>query len=148
MRSLPQGLRVTVGGTSADSVPTDITLHYALDRLVTLHRDGAAWTRRELSVPPKVDTVAIAGTIRSSLYAALDGAAPMLPRGARHELAWTLADIFEYRIDMSRDLQRGDVFRVLVERTVAPTGTVKLGRVLAASFDQSDGEVEAVRFSS
>ena len=148
LRALPQGLRVTVGGTTADSVPTDVTLHFALDRLVTLHRDGDAWKRLELRVPPKVDTVAIAGTIRSSLYAALDGAAPMLPRGARHELAWTLADIFEYRIDMSRDLQRGDAFRVLVERTVAPTGAVKLGRVLAAAFDQSDGEVEAVRFTS
>ena len=148
LRGLPQGLRVTVGGTSDDSIPTDITLHYALDRLVTLHRDGVAWQRRELRVPPAVDTVAIAGTIQSSLYAALDGAAPMLPRGARHELAWTLADIFEYRIDMSRDLQRGDAFRVLVERSVAPGGTVRLGRVLAASFDQSDGEVEAVRFAS
>lgn len=148
VRSLPHGLRVTVGGTSADSLPTDITLHFALDRLVTLHRDGKAWRRRELRVPPAIDTVAISGSIRSSLYAALDGAAPMLPRGARHELAWTLADIFEYRIDMSRDLQRGDGFRVLVERSVAPGGGAKLGRVLAASFDLQGNEVEAVRFSS
>jgi len=148
LRTLPQGLVVTLGGTSGDSLPSELTLHFAADRIVNLHRDGASWARRELRVPPKLDTVAVIGTIRSSLYEALDGAAPTLPRGARHQLAWTLADIFEYRIDMSRDLQRGDGFRVLVERSVSPGGAVKLGRVLGASFDLQEQEIEAVRFTS
>ena len=148
VRTLPRGLRVTLGGTSADSVPSEITLHFAPDRMVNLHRDGESWARRDLLVPPKLDTVAISGTIRSSLYDALDGAAPTLPRGARHQLAWALADIFEYRIDMSRDLQRGDRFQVLVERSVSPAGAVKLGRVLGASFDLQEQEIEAVRYTS
>jgi len=148
LRRVPAGMTVTVGGVSTESLPTEITLRYAVDRVVNLHRDGDRWTRRELRLPWVTDTVAVAGTIVSSLYDALDGAAPTLPRGARHELAWTLADIFEYRVDMSRDLQRGDAFRVLVERSKSPTGAVKLGRVLAAAFDLQGTEVEAVRYSS
>lgn len=153
-RRVPAGLEVTVGGTSADSVPTDVTLRYAIDRLVHLHRgaDGS-WTRRELHIPSATDTVALSGTITSSLYGALDaaqvqGGGPALSRGARHQLAWTLADIFEYRVDMSRDLQRGDAFRVLVERVVSPTGAVKLGKVLAAAFTLQGEDVEAVRYES
>ena len=148
LRNLPRGLRVTLAGTGADSLPSRITLHYAADRLVTLQREGAAWRRHEVRVAPTVDTVAISGTIRSSLYAALDGAAPMLPSRARSELAWALADVFEYRIDMSRDLQRGDGFRVLVEREVVPGAAPRLGRILAASFDLQENEIEAVRFAS
>ncbi|HET7456187.1 MAG TPA: M23 family metallopeptidase [Gemmatimonadaceae bacterium] len=152
-RSMPAGMEVTIGGTSADSVPTDVTLRYALDRVVHLHRDASGrWTRREVRLPSTVDTVALDGTITSSLYGALDAAqvagGQALPRGARHELAWTLADIFEYRVDMSRDLQRGDSFRVLVERSVSPSGAVKLGRVLAAAFTLSGDDVEAVRYES
>ncbi|MFL5576011.1 MAG: M23 family metallopeptidase [Gemmatimonadaceae bacterium] len=148
LRNLPAGLRVTVGGASGEPLPREITLYYSAERAVNIHRDGDAWVRRELRLPWVTDTVAISGTIESSLYDALDGAAPSLPRGARHELAWTLADVFEYRVDMSRDLQRGDAFRVLVERSSSPTGAVKLGRVLAAAFDLQGSEVQAVRYTS
>jgi murein DD-endopeptidase MepM/ murein hydrolase activator NlpD len=68
--------------------------------------------------------------------------------GARVELAWTLADIFEYRVDMSRDLQPEDSFRALVERSRTSSGAVRLGNVLAASFDLSGTRLAAVRFSS
>ena len=46
---------------------------------------------------------------------ALDASATNdLPTGARAELAWSLADVYEYRVDMSRDLQHGDAFHVVV----------------------------------
>ena len=68
---------------------------------------------------------------------------------AQDELAWALADVFEYRVDMSRDLQAGDAFRVLAERDVAPDGrdarsatcSPRRSRCRAASID-------AVRFDS
>jgi murein DD-endopeptidase MepM/ murein hydrolase activator NlpD len=63
-------------------------------------------------------------------------------------LAWTLADIFEYRVDMSRDLKSGDGFRALIERSRTSSGAVRLGNVLAASFDLSGTRLSAVRFSS
>ena len=52
-----------------------------------------------------------------------------LPAGARQQLAWSLADVYEYRVDMSRDLQDGDEFKVVAERSVAPTGAMRIGKV-------------------
>jgi murein DD-endopeptidase MepM/ murein hydrolase activator NlpD len=63
----------------------------------------------------------------------------------RTELAWDVADIFEWRIDMSRDLQVGDSFAVLVERRQGPMGAVRTGRVLAATFANSGSTLQAIR---
>ena len=67
------------------------------------------------------------------------------PPANRAELAWALADIYEYRVDMSRDLQPNDVFRVLVERRRGPQGAVRLGAILAATFTVGGSELQAVR---
>jgi hypothetical protein len=45
----------------------------------------------------------------------LESAKNELPIGARQQLAWSLADVYEYRVDMSRDLQAGDEFKVVAE---------------------------------
>lgn len=97
----------------------------------------------------KVDTVVVAGVIRSNLFNAIDKAAQeALPRGARNGLAFSLADIFEYRVDMSRDLQNGDEFHVLVERVEKPTGAVAVNKVLAARLALSGNEIDAIHFKS
>ena len=41
---------------------------------------------------------------------------------------------YEYKIDMTRDLRRGDEFKVMVQRSIAPNGTVRIDSVLAATF--------------
>lgn len=95
------------------------------------------------------DTIAVTGTIRSSLYAALnqfsDG---VLPKGQRLRLAWLLADIYEYRVDMSRDLQVGDKFGVVVERVQEPTGAVYASKILGATMELSGKEIQAIHFRS
>jgi len=93
------------------------------------------------------DTIAVAGRITSNLYAALDSCAAMaLPLHARWKLAWSVADIFEYRIDMSRDLRVGDQFWILTERVFDPTDGVRTGRVLSTKFVLSRDTLTAVRF--
>jgi murein DD-endopeptidase MepM/ murein hydrolase activator NlpD len=93
------------------------------------------------------DTIVVAGRIATNLYAALDScASTIFPLRARSKLAWSIADIYEYRIDMSRDLRVGDTFRVLVERTVTPSDSVRAGRILAAIFVESRDTLTAVDF--
>ncbi|HLA14292.1 MAG TPA: hypothetical protein VJZ25_04645, partial [Gemmatimonadaceae bacterium] len=94
-----------------------------------------------------IDTLAIAGVIRSSLYNALnESGVGVLPPSARHKLAWSLADIFEYRVDMSRDLSHGDKFHVLVERLQKPNGAIIVNKVLGArlALGRSNNELEAI----
>jgi hypothetical protein len=78
----------------------------------------------------------------------MEEAAAELPGEARIELAYDLADVYEYRVDMSRDLQAGDSFRVLYERSVGPRSTVRIGKILAADFTLSGSTITAVRFDS
>jgi murein DD-endopeptidase MepM/ murein hydrolase activator NlpD len=100
----------------------------------------------DVRIPPLADTVLIRGVIRSSLYDALHtAAARVLPYPAHAELAWRLADVFEYRVDMSRDLEPGDEIRVLVERALRPNGSVYASELLAVRLEVSGSPIEAVR---
>ncbi len=97
----------------------------------------------------KIDTLTVSGTIQSSLFSALDKSSDAtLPRSARTELAFSLADIFEYRVDMSKDLQVGDKFHILVERLQKPNGAVIVNRILGARLAVSGNEIDAIRFDS
>ena len=110
----------------------------------------------DFAVPPvvvfasnvtKVDTVTVSGVIHSSLYSALDHSrAADLPREARAELAYSLADIFEYRVDMSKDLQDGDKFHILVERLQKPNGAILVNKILGARLALSGNEMDAILF--
>ncbi len=97
-----------------------------------------------------VDTLTISGVIHSSLYNALDESGEgVLPPAARHKLAWSLADIFEYKVDMSRDLRQGDKFHLLVERLQKPNGAIIVNKVLGARLALSGGSpLEAIHFDA
>lgn len=148
-RRIPAGMPVTLRSTSDDSIPSEVTLQLAVDRLLKLRRDGANWTGTEERLPWTTDTIIVAGTIASNLYAAMDSSTKgQLPSAARQQLAWGLADVYEYRVDMSRDLQVGDEFKVVAERSVAPTGAMRIGKIIAATFNLSGSKIDVVRFAS
>jgi murein DD-endopeptidase MepM/ murein hydrolase activator NlpD len=101
------------------------------------------------STAPVLDTLTVSGVIHSNLFSALDhSGAAELPPSARAELAFSLADIFEYRVDMSKDLQEGDKFHVLVERLQKPNGAIIINRILGARLALSGNEVDAILFKS
>jgi murein DD-endopeptidase MepM/ murein hydrolase activator NlpD len=148
-RRVPIGMPITVRTQESDSLPSEIVFHLAIDHLIRLRRSGVTWLSADERLPWVTDTIAVAGNVSSTLYEALDSAAANdFPARARAELAWTLADIYEYRIDMSRDLQVGDAFRILVERQSGPNGSVRVGNILAASFANGGEDIAAVRFNS
>ena len=149
-RRTPAGMPVAVRTARGDSTPSEVVFQLAVDHLVHVRRLGdSVWTGTEERLPWRTDTIAVHGVIASNLYAALDdSAANILPKGARSELAWSLADIYEYRVDMSRELQPGDAFRVLFERSQGPGGVVRIGNILAARFELSGNETDAVRFTN
>ncbi|HUF27143.1 MAG TPA: M23 family metallopeptidase [Gemmatimonadaceae bacterium] len=146
-RRLPAGMPIIVRGPETDSLPTEIVFDLAIDRRVTMRRTDEGWIGEDVQLPWTLDTVVASGTIRTHLSAAVDdGSADLLPRSARAELTWELADVLEYRVDMSRDLREGDAFRVLFERATAPNGAVKIRRILATTFTLSGDTLEAIRY--
>jgi murein DD-endopeptidase MepM/ murein hydrolase activator NlpD len=147
-RRVIAGTVVTVKRVAADSTgPTEIALQPAIDHIIHLRRTPEGWTAKDEKLPWTTDTMVVAGTIHTNLYAAMDAGAPTLPKHAREELAWGLADILDYRVDMSRDLQDGDTFRALFERQTGPEGVTRIGRVMATTFVLSRDTTEAVWFA-
>jgi murein DD-endopeptidase MepM/ murein hydrolase activator NlpD len=148
-RYLQVGMPVEFSPDSAGDGPRELVFHLGIDRLLRMTKTANGWVGTEERLPWTTDTVAVAGTIHANLYQAMDSsAAAYFPGHSKDELTWALADIFEYRVDMSRDLQDGDTFRALVERQVGPGGITKVGKVLAADFTLSGNEVSAVLFDS
>lgn len=146
-RRLPAGMPITVRGLERDSVPNEIVFQLAVDRRLHVRRTDAGWIGEEIVLPWTTDTVVAGGVIRSHLFAAVqEGSAELLPPAARAELVYELADVLEYRVDMSRDLREGDQFRVLFERAVAPDGSVRVRKILATSFTLSGKTIEAIRY--
>jgi murein DD-endopeptidase MepM/ murein hydrolase activator NlpD len=68
------------------------------------------------------------GTIRTSLFAAMDDA--RIP----DEVAMQIADVFSSGIDFHRGLRRGDRFNVVYESLEADGETLRSGRILSVEF--------------
>ena len=148
-RRIPAGMPVTIKSEANDSIPSEVTLQLATDRLLHLVRSGEGWVGNDEKIPWTTDTIVVGGTIASNLYDAMNTSAKNdLPASARQQLAWSLADVYEYRVDMSRDLQTGDEFKVIAERLVTPSGAVRIGNVIGATFKLSGTIINAVRFAS
>ncbi len=146
-RRIPKGLQI-VTRISPDSGGSEIVLHMAIDRLVRLRRSVTSeWTETEEVLPWTIDTVVVGGEVRSTLVDAIERGAAAFPPARRVGVAYALAAILEYRVDLSRELQKGDSVRVLLERKTAPNGAVLSGEILAARLMVAGRRVETVKFS-
>ncbi len=140
LASAPAALAETAGSVPRRFMRPTITHHAAItfEPVVV-----------EASTASKIDTLAVSGVIHSNLFTSLATSADtQLPRAARAELAFSLADIYEYRVDMSRDLQEGDRFHILVERLQKPNGAILINRILGARLALSGNEIDAILFHS
>jgi murein DD-endopeptidase MepM/ murein hydrolase activator NlpD len=131
-----------------DSGASEVVLQLAIDRVVRFTRVfGKPWVEQEQTLAWRTDTVVVGGVVTSTLTAALADGAEAFPARQRTELAYALADILEYRVDLSRDLQRNDSVRVMVERQTAENGLVRPGNIIAARVTVDGKPMETMRFT-
>ena len=76
----------------------------------------------------------VSAEIESSLFASVMGI------GEKDQLALDLAEIFGSDIDFYTDLQKGDSFRVLIEKKYLDGQFSKNGAILAADFTNQQKE--------
>lgn len=103
----------------------------ALDEYVASRVDGRF---EAAEVEKAVETVVdhVAGTVVSSLWNSV------LASGERASLIPPLVDIFAWEIDFYRDVQSGDSFEVLVEKTYVDGNFAGYGDILAARYTNAD----------
>ncbi len=111
-------------------------------------RDGdiGLFTAEVVELPHTSTPVVVQGRIdrdASSLSEAIEQA------GERLDLALALAEVFGGEIDFNSDLQPGDTFRLVVEKSVRDDGQfVGYGPVQAAEFVNDGRALSAVRFAA
>jgi len=114
---------------------------YGIDEIRVLRvvlKDGAPQAH-VAERPYETRTAVASGTIRSSLFAAIDAA------GEGDQLALDLADVFAWDVDFNTELQPGDSFRVAVEKVFVEGEFRRYGRVLAAELVRGPRVLRAVR---
>jgi len=135
-------LRFSIG---ADSIPDRIRLDLNPDSILHFVRADSIWSTRIELVPFVMDTVRISGVIESSLWSArLGGDVDRFGTNDFEELVYDLADVFAWKVDFTRDLRRGDVLRVVVERKVRPDGSIRSRHFLAIELRNGDRVMRAI----
>jgi murein DD-endopeptidase MepM/ murein hydrolase activator NlpD len=138
-RRLRPGLVFEFRRVKGDSVTQRVLLRTGPDRRVWVSRLGgdSGWVQRVETIPWTVARLRAQGAIESSLYDALDQAISdsFLPVGQRRQLAWAIADVYDWEVDFNRDIRPGDRFDVLIERLESPEGERRFGRILAARVE-------------
>jgi murein DD-endopeptidase MepM/ murein hydrolase activator NlpD len=122
-----------------------LTVRWAVDdkqfqRLVVERQPSGQFTST-LQAAPLVASLRVgSGTIRSSLFAAVDEA------GIPDAVTTQLVDIYSGEIDFHRNLRVGDRFSVVYETLEADGEPMRTGRVVSAQFVNAGRALEALWF--
>jgi murein DD-endopeptidase MepM/ murein hydrolase activator NlpD len=137
--------RVAVGrpyGVALDPRGEVVAFTYGIDELRTLRltRESGALLP-EIAARDYATVVATAqGIVESSLFGAVTAS------GESDQLAMEMAEIFAWDIDFNTEIQKGDAFRVVVEKLSLDGEFRRYGRILAAEFRRGADVHAAVRF--
>ncbi len=112
------------------------------ERYLTVYHDASEDSLvpvlKNFQYETRVETVS--AVIQSSLFASLADI------GEKDQLALDLAEIFGSDIDFNTDIQKGDSFRILVERKYLDGEFKKNGSILGAAFVNSGKEFIGILF--
>ncbi len=95
---------------------------------ITQPEVGAVFLARHEDAPIEVKVEGLSGTVRSSLYQS------MLEGGEEALLVNKFVDVFAWNVDFYRQTQKGDAWRVIVEKRFAGGRFLGYGKVLAAEY--------------
>ncbi len=139
VRRLRPGLKFDLRRLQTDSIASRVTVRLSPERRLSIVRGegNAGWVETIETIPWVITRLRVTGAIESSLYDALDKAMAdsFLPAPERRQLAWAIADVYDWEVDFSRDIRPGDRFTVLLDRLESSEGERRFGRILAARID-------------
>ncbi len=132
---------------SVDGMLREFEYQIDADRFLRIiARDRSRPTELDAEVVPyekQVDVVAVRGRIDSDHPSVI---AAMEETGETIQLAMSVADIFSGEIDFDSDLQPGDSFDILVEKTSHDGQFSGYGAVLGARFVTDGRDLRAIRW--
>ncbi len=147
-RRLRAGLVFNFRQAASDSEPALVSVRTGPEQRLLFRRVADGWDAESRAIEWRSETVRVEGGIDNSLYQALDATVPdsTLQAAERTNLAWALADVYDWQVDFTRDIQPGDHFQVLLERLVSSEGDVRFGRILASDLSVGGKRLAAFHF--
>jgi len=149
-RRLTDGVEVTVRRWTRDNAPRSLEVRVNADTTVRLARGAWGWAGGIVETPVEIDTVYVAGEIgnganlyESLIYGQDDG----VPVADRSMLAYRLADVYEFQIDFTSEIQPGDSYRFVYERERRPDGSARSQRLLVSEFVNRGQTMAAVWYA-
>lgn len=112
------------------------------DRYLTVYRDGDMFVPLVKEFDHETRTVAVAGIIQESLFTAVTHA------GEQAELAVDLSNVFAWDVDFYTDIQKGDSFRMLLEKKYLDGKFDRYGNILTAELTLGKKRLSAYRFQN
>lgn len=138
-RRMRPGTEVTVRRWVRSGEPRAIEIRLNEDSTLRLApSEVLGWSGEVVETPVVVDTVYVSEAIEEgeSIWAAIiESEDDSLPVTDRFELVDDLARVYEFKLDLVRDIMPGDRFRFVYERESRPDGSSRARRILAAEFD-------------
>lgn len=150
-RRLVEGAEVTVRRWAQSDAVRSIELRVNPDTTIRLARAELGWSGDYLITPVNVDTVYTQGRIdpgttlfQAIVYSEHDD----VPIKDRAALVYRLADIYEFKLDFTREIQPGDTYRLVYEREARPDGTARSQRILVAEIVSQNQKYAGFWYSS
>lgn len=112
------------------------------DTRVVLSKNDNGYTLEKVHLPLEYERVVTSGTIDQSLYLAAEKAK------LDQATIMTLADIFQWELDFTNDIRKGDHFSIVYDRLYRDGKYVGDGDILAAEFVRGDRVHRAIRFTN
>ncbi|MDQ6961174.1 MAG: peptidoglycan DD-metalloendopeptidase family protein [Mariprofundaceae bacterium] len=123
------------------SLNDSVDLYYNIDREYVLHLyKNETWQAAKELRAVSSRQVLVQGSIRNSLF--MDAAVAGLDEASTMKL---INDVFAWDIDFSRDIKKGDSFRVLLDERFDQHGEVLGSEILMAEFTNKGKVFHAVR---
>ena len=137
----------------ADSAPApfrEVEFQVADDRSIRVLRlNDSTWTASERREVWRTDTVAVRGAVSGTLVESLRAAGRgVLSVRGRIETAYAIAEAFEYKLDVGRDLAAGDSVLAIVERRRTAFGAEQVGPLLAGGLFHEREWMRAIRYTT
>ena len=127
---------------NADGSFHSMTAKVGNDKRVTIRRADNDFAVASIDLPIEKERVVTSGTIEHSLFAAAEQAK------LKQSTIMELADIFEWELDFSRDIRKGDQFSIVFDRLYREGRYIGDGDILAAEFIRGGKHYRAVRFTT
>ncbi|RYZ59494.1 MAG: M23 family metallopeptidase [Proteobacteria bacterium] len=144
LQEIGAGTRYTIAWRSDDKTdPDSIELRIAADSSLLIERDNDSeleWTATKTVLPVTIQKKTFIGVVDSSLWESADLV------GMDPSLITSLTEVFAWQVDFTRQVRRGDRWRLTVEQKIVNDQVIGWGNILAAEYDNGSQSFTGVRY--